>query len=63
MPESLQTVFMLRELEGMSTEETAVTLNLTLSATKVRLHRARQWLRDTLGPILDPDNYGQPSQT
>ena len=56
MPESLQSVFMLREMEGMSTEETAVTLNLSNSATKVRLHRARQWLRDTLGPILDPDN-------
>ncbi|MCA9953907.1 MAG: sigma-70 family RNA polymerase sigma factor [Anaerolineales bacterium] len=62
MPESLQTVFMLRGLEGMSTEETAVTLNLTPSATKVRLHRARQWLRDTLGPVLDPDN-SQPSPT
>lgn len=63
MPESLQTVFTLRELEGMSTEETAVTLNLTTSATKVRLHRARQWLRDTLGPILDPDGTSQPSPT
>ncbi|WP_420641208.1 RNA polymerase sigma factor [Candidatus Leptofilum sp.] len=54
MPESLQTVFVLRELEGMSTAETADTLNLTPSATKVRLHRARHWLRDTLGPILAP---------
>ena len=63
MPESLQTVFMLRELEGMSTEETAVTLDISPSAAKVRLHRARQWLRDTLGPILDPDNHGQPSPT
>lgn len=62
MPESLQTVFVLRDLEGMSTEETAVTLNLSNNATKVRLHRARQWLRDTLGPILDPDN-SQPSLT
>ena len=60
MPETLQTVFMLRELEGMSTEETAVTLDITTSAAKVRLHRARQWLRDTLGPILDPDNNSQP---
>lgn len=63
MPESLQTVFMLRELEGMSTEETAVTLDISTSAAKVRLHRARQWLRDALGPILDPDNHGQPSPT
>lgn len=63
MPETLQLVFMLRELEGMSTEETAVTLDISNSATKVRLHRARQWLRDTLGPILDPDNTSQPSTT
>ncbi|MCA9946058.1 MAG: sigma-70 family RNA polymerase sigma factor [Anaerolineales bacterium] len=61
MPESLQTVFTLRELEGMSTEETAVTLDISNSAAKVRLHRARQWLRDTLGPLLDPENNGQPS--
>lgn len=61
MPESLQTVFLLRELEGMSTEETAVTLDITTSAAKVRLHRARQWLRDALSPLLDPDNQGQPS--
>ena len=63
MPESLQLVFRLRELEGMSTEETAVTLDISNSAAKVRLHRARQWLRDTLGPILDPDNNSQPSPT
>ena len=59
MPETLQTVFLLRELEGMSTEETAVTLDISPSAAKVRLHRARQWLRDTLGPILDPEGTGQ----
>lgn len=58
MPESLQTVFLLRELEGMSTEETAVTLDITTSAAKVRLHRARQWLRDALGPLLDPQGAG-----
>ncbi len=63
MPESLQTVFMLRELEGMSTEETAVTLDISTSAAKVRLHRARQWLRDALGPLLNPDNQGHPSTT
>ena len=63
MPESLQTVFMLRELEGMSTEEAAVALNLTPSATKVRLHRARQWLRQRLGPLLDPESSSHPQIT
>lgn len=55
MPETLQMVFLLRELEGMSTEETANTLEISPSAAKVRLHRARQWLRDTLCPILAPE--------
>lgn len=59
MPDSLQTVFMLRELEGMSTKETAVTLDLSPSATKVRLYRARQWLREHLGPLLDPNGSPQ----
>lgn len=36
----------------MSTAETADTLDISPSAAKVRLHRARQWLRETLGPIL-----------
>jgi RNA polymerase sigma-70 factor (ECF subfamily) len=61
MPNSLQTVFMLRELEGMSTKETAVTLDLSPSATKVRLYRARQWLREHLGPLLDPDGRQSPT--
>ncbi|MCA9899447.1 MAG: sigma-70 family RNA polymerase sigma factor [Anaerolineales bacterium] len=55
MPETLQMVFMLRELEGMSTDETADTLDISPSAAKVRLHRARQWLRDTLSPVLAPE--------
>ena len=63
MPETLQLVFTLRELEGMSTAETADTLDISPSAAKVRLHRARQWLRETLGPILDPDNQSDPSPT
>ena len=63
MPETLQLVFTLRELEGMSTAETADTLDISPSAAKVRLHRARQWLRETLGPILDPDNQSNPSPT
>ena len=63
MPETLQLVFTLRELEGMSTAETADTLDISPSAAKVRLHRARQWLRETLGPILDPDNQSDLSPT
>ena len=41
-------VFMLRDVEGMSTEETAQCLNLTEENVKVRLHRAHAKLRKQL---------------
>ena len=48
LPLAYRTVFMLREVEEMSTEETAAALQLTPSAVKVRLHRARALLRKDL---------------
>jgi len=48
LPETLRAVFILRELEGLSTEETAQVLNVSVSNVKVRLHRARLWLRERL---------------
>jgi len=44
----LREVFALRELEELSTEETARTLGVTEAVVKVRLHRARLWLRERL---------------
>jgi RNA polymerase sigma-70 factor (ECF subfamily) len=41
-------VFLLRDVEGLSTEQAAEALGLSISATKVRLHRARLLLRETL---------------
>jgi RNA polymerase sigma-70 factor (ECF subfamily) len=41
-------VFMLRDVEGLSTEETAKIVELTVPAVKSRLHRARAFLRDEL---------------
>lgn len=52
LPESLQAVFMMRELEGFSTAETATALDLSEGAVKVRLHRARLWLRERLAPYF-----------
>jgi RNA polymerase sigma-70 factor (ECF subfamily) len=52
LPESLKIVFVMRELEGLSTAETAVALELSESAVKVRLHRARLWLRERLTPYF-----------
>jgi RNA polymerase sigma-70 factor, ECF subfamily len=48
LPEPLRTVFCLREIEGLSTEETADALGLTTENVRVRLHRARRTLRQTL---------------
>jgi len=45
LPETYRSVFMLREVEGMSTSETADCLDLSDDAVKVRLHRARSLLR------------------
>jgi RNA polymerase sigma-70 factor, ECF subfamily len=54
LPERLRTAFVLRELEGLSTREAAEALEISESALKVRLHRARQALREQLGPYLGP---------
>jgi RNA polymerase sigma-70 factor (ECF subfamily) len=43
-----RTVFVLRDMEGLSTEETAEALDLSIPAVKSRLLRARLQLRDKL---------------
>lgn len=48
LPQSYRTVFMLREVEGLSTAETGQALGLTEETVKVRLHRGRLALRDAL---------------
>jgi len=48
LPMTLRSVFILRDIEGLSTEETADMLNLSESAVKSRLMRARLKLRERL---------------
>lgn len=48
LPERLRGAFILREIEGLSTAETAAVLGITEGAVKVRLHRARLLLREEL---------------
>jgi RNA polymerase sigma-70 factor (ECF subfamily) len=48
LPEDYRLVFVLRDVEEMSTEETAQTLNLSQENVRVRLHRARAGLRNEL---------------
>ena len=46
--EKYRLVFLLRDVEGLSTEETAEALGISVSNTKVRLLRARLMLREQL---------------
>ena len=48
LPEKYRLVFVMREVEEMSTSETMETLNLTESNVKVRLNRAKEMLRDSI---------------
>lgn len=48
LPPTFRTVFVLRDVEGLSTEETAEALELSVPAVKSRLLRARLQLRERL---------------
>ena len=48
LPEKLKVVFLLRDINDLSTHETAEVLNLTDTAVKTRLSRARLRLREEL---------------
>lgn len=48
LPDALRAVFCLREVEGLSTEQTADALGLSVENVRVRLHRAKRSLRQKL---------------
>jgi RNA polymerase sigma-70 factor (ECF subfamily) len=52
LPEPFRLVFILREVEELSVEETAIHLNLKVETVKTRLHRARRRLREALDAQL-----------
>ena len=52
LPEGFRTVFLLRDVEELSTEETAETLGLSIPAVKSRLLRARLQLREKLTRVF-----------
>ena len=52
LPEEFRTVFVLREVEGLSTAETAAYLAIRPETVKTRLHRARRQLQEALGVEL-----------
>ena len=52
LPEIYRIVLLLRDVEGLSTEETAEVLEVTEDTVKTRLHRARLALRKDLDQFL-----------
>ena len=55
IPKKYRVVIVLRDIEGFSTAETAQILNLSPANVKVRLHRARLYLRDKLKGYFEND--------
>lgn len=52
LPDDFQLVLVLRDMEGLSTRETAEILEITETLVKVRLHRARLAVRNSLAHYL-----------
>ncbi len=54
LPEEYRIVLVLRDVEGLSNEEVAAALELSIAAVKSRLHRARLFLRQQLAHLFSP---------
>jgi RNA polymerase sigma-70 factor, ECF subfamily len=59
LPDTFRPVFVLREIEGLTVEETAAALQIPVETVKTRLLRARRRLQKE----LDPELYGALSET
>ena len=53
LPEDLRTAIVLRELEGLSYEEIAVSMNCPIGTVRSRIFRAREAVAEELRPILE----------
>ena len=62
LPPGFRTVFVLRDVEGLSTEETAEMLDLSVPAVKSRLLRARLQLRERLARYFKAKQDGDGKQ-
>jgi RNA polymerase sigma-70 factor (ECF subfamily) len=63
LPENYRPVILLRDVEELSTLETAHILDLTEDVVKTRLHRARLAVRQKMDEYLRTDNRALPSHT
>jgi RNA polymerase sigma-70 factor, ECF subfamily len=48
LPETLRSVYIMREVEGLSVNETSEALSISVENVKTRLHRAKSTLKDSL---------------
>ncbi|MGQ0721516.1 MAG: RNA polymerase sigma factor [Candidatus Eiseniibacteriota bacterium] len=55
LPDALRPVFVLREVEGLSSEEAAAALGMSAGNVRVRLHRAKVHLRERLRDRMGAD--------
>ena len=53
LPEDLRTAIMLREMDGMSYEEIATTMECPIGTVRSRIFRAREAIDEKLKPLLD----------
>ncbi len=59
LPLEYRIVFVMRDVEGLSTEEVGKALKLSVPAVKSRLHRARLFLRNELNPYFTPKEFAR----
>ena len=53
LPDDLRTAIMLREMEGMSYEEIATTMECPIGTVRSRIFRAREAIDEKLRPLVD----------
>jgi RNA polymerase sigma-70 factor (ECF subfamily) len=52
LPEELRTAILLREIEGMSYEEIAATMECPVGTVRSRIFRAREAIEERLRPLM-----------
>ena len=55
LPDDLRTAIMLREIEGMSYEDIAVTMECPIGTVRSRIFRAREAIDEQLRPLMEGD--------
>ena len=53
-------MFLVRDVDGFSTEETAEALGISVPTVKTRLHRARIALREAIGALFEGNGEQNP---